>query len=131
MGTRTTGWTRKLFNDLYNDLYSTCIYVYTRMGMWPVLWEGINPAVHLAKMEFILDYSLLCMYVHVCLCPRSPMCRLIASEELWLLLDALQEPVPEEVHQHLENINTSTTPLVVSVLFHLTVQLLWSVSSST
>ena len=41
------------------------------------------------------------------------MCRLIASEELWLLLDALQEPVPEEVHQHLENINTSTTPLMV------------------
>ena len=41
------------------------------------------------------------------------MCKLIASEELWLLLDALQELVPEEVHQHLENINTSTTPLMV------------------
>jgi hypothetical protein len=40
------------------------------------------------------------------------MCKLIATEELWLLLDALQEPVPEEVHQHLENINTSTTPLL-------------------
>lgn len=43
------------------------------------------------------------------------MCKLIAAEELWLLLDALQEPVPEEVHQHLENINTSTTPLLVSL----------------
>jgi len=41
------------------------------------------------------------------------MCRLIAAEDLWALLDALQEPVPAEVHQHLENINTSTTPLVV------------------
>ena len=44
------------------------------------------------------------------------MCKLIASEELWLLLDALQEPVPEEVHQHLENINTSTTPLLVYIV---------------
>ena len=44
---------------------------------------------------------------------RSPMCRLIAAEDLWALLDALQEPVPEEVHQHLENINSSTTPLMV------------------
>ena len=44
---------------------------------------------------------------------RSPMCRLIAAEDLWALLDALQEPVPEEVHQHLENINASTTPLMV------------------
>ena len=41
------------------------------------------------------------------------MCKLIASEELWLLLDALQEPVPEEVDQHLENINSSTIPLLV------------------
>ncbi|CAI8056730.1 hypothetical protein GBAR_LOCUS30905 [Geodia barretti] len=49
---------------------------------------------------------------------RSPMCKLIATEELWLLLDALQEPVPEEVHQHLENINTSSTPLLVSYLHH-------------
>ena len=46
------------------------------------------------------------------------MCKLIATEELWLLLDALQEPVPEEVHQHLENINTSSTPLLVSYLHH-------------
>ena len=51
-------------------------------------------------------------------CRRSPMCKLIATEELWLLLDALQEPVPEEVHQHLENINTSSTPLLVSYLHH-------------
>ena len=46
------------------------------------------------------------------------MCKLIASEELWLLLDALQEPVPDEVHQHLENINTSTTPLLVQYIVH-------------
>lgn len=51
------------------------------------------------------------------------MCKLIASEELWLLLDALQEPVPEEVHQHLENINTSTTPLLVGHAAHANINL--------
>ena len=44
---------------------------------------------------------------------RSPVCHLIAAEDLWALLDALQELVPVEVHQHWENINTSITPLVV------------------
>ena len=44
---------------------------------------------------------------------RSPKCKLIASEELWTLLDALREPVPEEVYQHLEHIATSSTPLLV------------------
>ena len=43
------------------------------------------------------------------------MCRLIAAEELWALLDALQEQVPVEVHQHLETISVSTTPLMVCV----------------
>lgn len=45
--------------------------------------------------------------------PRSPICRLIVSEDLWALMDALQQPVPEEVDQHLENIHTSSTPLMV------------------
>ena len=34
---------------------------------------------------------------------RSPMCRLIASEDLFALMDALEEPVPDEVHQYLGN----------------------------
>ena len=50
----------------------------------------------------------------LCSCqPRSPICRLIVSEDLWALMDALQQPVPEEVDQHLENIHTSSTPLMV------------------
>ena len=60
----------------------------------------------------------LCVHVPITCCSpfcacRSPICRLIAAEELWTLLDALQEPVPAEVHQHLENISSSTTPLLV------------------
>lgn len=39
---------------------------------------------------------------------RSPICRLIMAEDLWALLDALQEPVPDEVHQHLETVTLNT-----------------------
>eukprot|EP00731_Ephydatia_muelleri_P029058 Em0020g702a len=39
---------------------------------------------------------------------RSPICRLIVAEDLWALLDALQEPVPDEVHQHLETVTLNT-----------------------
>ena len=60
----------------------------------------------------------------VCVC-RSPICRLIAAEELWTLLDALQEPVPAEVHQHLENISSSTTPLLVSYQYYCFYQGTW------
>ena len=55
--------------------------------------------------------------ITVCVC-RSPICRLIAAEELWTLLDALREPVPAEVHQHLENISSLTTPLLVSYQYY-------------
>ncbi len=44
---------------------------------------------------------------------RSPVCRLIGPDEVWTLLDALQEQVPAEVHQHLETITLSSTPLLV------------------
>lgn len=30
------------------------------------------------------------------------------AEDLWALLDALQEPVPDEVHQHLETVTLNT-----------------------
>lgn len=43
----------------------------------------------------------------MCMC-RSPICKLIAAEDLFALMDALQEPVPGEVHQHLEAINAHT-----------------------
>jgi len=42
------------------------------------------------------------------------MCRLIASEELWTLLDALQEHVPDEVYQHLDSLSTTSPQLLVS-----------------
>ncbi|XP_019855613.1 PREDICTED: uncharacterized protein LOC100636670 [Amphimedon queenslandica] len=42
---------------------------------------------------------------------RSPICKLISSEDLFALMDALEEPVPEEVHQHLETISSHSTPM--------------------
>lgn len=66
------------------------------------------------KCNFCVDVlSVQCKKSTLDIIDRSPICRLIAAEELWTLLDALQEPVPEEVHQHLENISSSTTPLMV------------------
>ena len=44
---------------------------------------------------------------------RSPLCKLIAAEDLFALMDALEEPVPEEVYQHLENIHAHEIPLVI------------------
>ena len=38
------------------------------------------------------------------------MCRLLASEDLFALMDALEEPVPDEVHQYLETVGSGNSP---------------------
>jgi hypothetical protein len=42
---------------------------------------------------------------------RSPICKLISAEDLFALMDAMEEAVPEEVHQHLESVSLNTSPL--------------------
>ena len=61
------------------------------------------------------DHYMWYMYVYLCVPPsfRSPICKLIVADDLWALMDALQEPVPEEVYQHLECTDLSNTPAMV------------------
>ena len=40
---------------------------------------------------------------------RSPICRLIAAEDLFALMDALEELVPDEVHHYLGNVGSNST----------------------
>ena len=101
---------------------SAAKYVTTRVACTACALGKSNSCDAKCKRPQPQIYVFLNLYVHVhvpitccspfCVC-RSPICRLIAAEELWTLLDALQEPVPAEVHQHLENISSSTTPLLV------------------
>ncbi len=47
------------------------------------------------------------------------MCRLIASEDLFALMDALEEPVPDEVYHYMENVGSNNTLEVYTLYMYM------------
>ena len=102
---RCDAHTLLIYNGLTQVTLHCIVFVhaeYLCIFQWPRYCLCINLLFHNAG--FLLT-AVLCVLGTLY---RSPICRLIVAEDLWALLDALQEPVPDEVHQHLETVTLNT-----------------------